>query len=877
MTDITQQPIRLSDYQPTPYSIETVNLDIRLHDLQTIVKSVLTFSRRTNIPGGTELCLSGGELHLLSAELDGTKLPEKEYTATPDSFILHNPPDADYQLTLSTRLDPTANTKLEGLYKTGGAWCTQCEAEGFRRITYFYDRPDVLSIYTTRLEAKITDAPCLLSNGNLIEKGNIESTDRHFVIWHDPHPKPCYLFALIGGDLGKISDQFTTRSGRKVTLEIFVEHGKEEQAKYAMGALQRSMKWDEDVFGREYDLDIFMIVAVPHFNMGAMENKGLNIFNDKYVLAKPDTATDQDYINIEAIIAHEYFHNWTGNRITCRDWFQLCLKEGLTVFRDQEFTSDMRSRANKRIADALTLQSHQFTEDAGPLAHAVRPAEYYEINNFYTATVYEKGAELCRMIQTILGRSGFRKGLDLWFDRHDGDASTVELFLKAFEDACDTSLVQFYRWYEQAGTPQVHVETNYNSIQQEFTITLMQVTAPTPGQTDKLPLQIPIRFGLIGSDGQDIETHPCETSAVQNDILNLTEARQSFVFKNVAEKPILSLLREFSAPVKLIQEIDHSDLLFQIQHDSDPYNRWQAMQCITLSLLKSKKTGSSDGKTVALINGLKNCVLDRTLDPAFRAQMLTLPAVANIARELATNVDPVQIFQTKKILQKSISDTIGDIFMEQYHALETTEPYSPTAEQTGPRALRNALLSYLSSGSDSRSTKLVEKHYNNANNMTDQLSALRALVHDAHPCAELYLDKFRTQFHSNPLVMDKWMSLQATSPSINALEMVQSLTAIDGFSWENPNRVRALVGAFAAGNIIQFTRKDGAGFRFISDAIKKLDAINPQLAAGLLTSFRSWKIFEPGRRAHAKEALENIWAQKNLSTDVKDILTRTLN
>jgi aminopeptidase N len=634
-------PVRLADYRAPDFAIDTVDLDFRLDPHATRVTARLAI--RPTSPGAP-LSFDGDELKLISVAIDGAALGPDRYVATPSALAIADVPQVPFTLEIVTEIDPTANTKLMGLYRTSGTWCTQCEAEGFRRITYFHDRPDVLAVYTTRIEAPKDMAPVLLANGNLAESGDIPGTDRHYAVWHDPFPKPSYLFALVAGDLGVLADRFTTMSGRAVALAIYCEHGKEARCTWAMDSLKRSMRWDETAFGREYDLDVFNIVAVSDFNMGAMENKGLNIFNDKYVLADPDTATDADYGHIEGVIAHEYFHNWTGDRITCRDWFQLCLKEGLTVFRDQEFSSDMRSRPVKRIADVRTLQARQFPEDAGPLAHPVRPETYHEINNFYTATVYEKGAEVVRMLKTVLGPDGFRAGMDLYFERHDGQAVTIEDFLAAFADATGADLTQFKLWYSQAGTPEVIAKGSYDQRQKTYALTLEQSCPPTPGQPSKQPQHIPVRFGLVGANGDDLAFDAATGGRVDGDVIQLTRPSQTIVFHGVSSRPVPSLLRGFSAPVKLNIDLPETDLLFLLRTDADPFNRWQAAQTLAMRSLTQGAADAARGEIVAfdvqLIDALADVAENEDLEAAFRAQVLQLPGEADIAREIGRDVDP---------------------------------------------------------------------------------------------------------------------------------------------------------------------------------------------------------------------------------------------
>ncbi len=662
----TEDPhlVRLVDYKPPDFLIERVNLDVRLDETKTRITSRLAIRPNPAGRAGVPLVLDGEELVFLGAKLDGNPLGTGDYFAAPDKLTLAEPPRSAFELEIETELDPSANTKLMGLYRSGSAFCTQCEAQGFRRITYFLDRPDVLSIYTTRIEAEVKTAPVLLSNGNPVEAGNMPDSDRHYAIWHDPYPKPCYLFAVVGGDLGSVRDTFTTMSGREVDLAIHVEHGNEARATYAMDALKRSMRWDETAYGREYDLDVFNIVAVSDFNMGAMENKGLNVFNDKYVLASPETATDGDYAGIERVIAHEYLHNWTGNRITCRDWFQLCLKEGLTVFRDQEFTADQRSRAVQRIADVRTLRAQQFGEDAGPLAHSVRPDTYREINNFYTATVYEKGAEIVRMLKVLIGDDAFARGLELYFERCDGTAATIEDFLSCFEVSSGRDLQHFALWYKQAGTPCVTIATTYDAGAQTLTLDIDQETRPTPGQAEKKPALIPLAVGLIGPDGSELPLKAeidafdgASAAELSRGVIELTTARRHIVFRSLTKRPVLSTLRGFSAPIQIVQPALDADLALQCAYDRDPYARWQAAQTYATRLLISGARGAPDGNSrgnqaslASFIEALRKLLADVD-DPPFVAQVLALPSEADIAREIGENVDPDAIHRARQALR----------------------------------------------------------------------------------------------------------------------------------------------------------------------------------------------------------------------------------
>jgi len=871
--------VRLEEYAPPAYLIDRVELDFRLDPQRTRITSRMHMRPNPQSNGG-ELDLDGEDLEMTSLELDGVPLPGSAYRLEAHGLTIANPPDRSFVLEIGTVIDPSANTRLMGLYRSSDIYCTQCEAEGFRRITYFPDRPDVLAVYTVRIEARKSDAPILLSNGNPKEAGDLPGTDRHFAVWHDPFPKPSYLFALVGGDLGHVGDRFVTASGRDVELGIYVEKGKEDRCDYALEALKRSMRWDEEAFGREYDLDVFNIVAVSDFNMGAMENKGLNVFNDKYVLASPETATDTDYANIEAIIAHEYFHNWTGNRITCRDWFQLCLKEGLTVFRDQEFSSDVRSRAVERISDVRTLKAHQFVEDAGPLAHPVRPESYREINNFYTATVYEKGAELIRMLKMLLGAEDFRKGMDLYFERQDGTAATIEDFLACFTEATGRNLDSFMVWYRQAGTPEVTASGRYDASSHAYELVLEQACPPTPGQPSKSPVPIPIAFALLGPDGNEIEAPKTDSKAVRDGLIELTSSRERIVFTDLPDKPVPSLLRGFSAPVKLTSNLTADDLLFAAARDSDPFNRWQAVQSLATRLLVDAQAALAAGRKPKsdprFAASLGKTIEADTLDPAFRAQVLAMPSEADIAREIGRDVDPDAIHAADEWLRRLIGDKLGETLYDLYRRAGSNAPYSPDAESAGRRTLRNTALGLIA-GTGPEGIAVAERHYRNADNMTDRIAGLSALTRQGCAQAGDVLDDFFARYHTDPLVLDKWFSLQATMPGADTLGRVETLTRHSAFSVSNPNRVRALIGAFAAANPTQFNRADGAGYRFVADFILEIDGINPQVAARLLSAFRSWRVLEPVRRAAAEAELKRIAAHDGLSRDTADIVQRSLD
>lgn len=874
------QIIHLADYRQTDFVLERVDLTFELDPTETKVEARLIFHRREGADLTAPLVLDGDELVMTGLLFDQMEMDAARYDAKPDSLTIRDLPASEpFEITITTMINPEANTQLMGLYRTNGVYCTQCEAEGFRRITYFPDRPDVLAVYTVNIIADKAGCPLLLSNGNFLG-GAGYGEGKHFAAWFDPHPKPSYLFALVAGDLGVVEDTFTTMSGREVTLKIYVEHGKEPRAAYAMDALKRSMKWDEEVFGREYDLDIFMIVAVSDFNMGAMENKGLNVFNDKYVLADPETATDQDYANIEAIIAHEYFHNWTGNRVTCRDWFQLCLKEGLTVYRDHEFSADQRSRAVKRIAEVRHLKSEQFPEDAGPLAHPVRPTKYREINNFYTTTVYEKGSEVTRMIATIVGPDGFKKGMDLYFERHDGDAATIEDFVKCFEDANGVDLSQFSLWYHQAGTPLVSVSCSYDQAKGEFTLSLEQMIPPTPGQATKEPMHIPLRFGLLLADGSEATPSAVSGADVTGDVLHLKERRQTVTFSGIASRPVVSLNRSFSAPINLHFEQAPADLAQIARHDSDLFSRWQALNDLALPNLveaaRKARIGEPVETNAVLADTLIAIAGDEALEPAFRAQALALPSESDIARELGSNNDPDAIRAGREAVLAFVANRDPAAFARLFDANRTEGAFTPDAASAGQRALRNAALAYLAV-SDSTPARAAQA-FANADNMTDLSAALTVLAHrfpDA-PETAAALETFRARFADNALVIDKWFSIQSTIPGDGALARVKALMTSPHFNKANPNRVRALVGTFAFSNPTGFNRADGAGYRFLAEQILEIDPKNPQLAARILTSMRSWRALEEVRSDHARNALRTIAAGEKLSSDVSDIVERML-
>lgn len=872
--------IRLEDYQPSDYLIPAIRLHFDLDPDATHVQAELTVQRADKAPKNAPLVLDGDDLTLSAISIDGKTLSANEFELSPKGLTIKRlPAGRTFSLKIETVVSPSANTKLMGLYRSNGVYCTQCEAEGFRRITYFLDRPDILSVYSVRVEADAKTAPLLLSNGNPAESGKLDG-GRHFAVWHDPFPKPSYLFALVAGDLGKVSDSFITASGRQVALGVYVEHGKESRAAYAMDALKRSMRWDEERFGREYDLDVFNIVAVSDFILGAMENKGLNIFNDKYVLADEQTATDTDFAGIEAIIAHEYFHNWTGNRITCRDWFQLCLKEGLTVYRDHEFAADQRSRPVRRIAEVRALKAHQFPEDQGPLAHPVRPRRYREINNFYTSTVYEKGSEVVRMLHTLLGAELFRKGMDLYFERHDGDAATVEDFLRVFEDVSGRNLSQFALWYHQAGTPNVHVATSYDARKRSFTIDLDQAVPPTRSEGRKRMMHIPLAFGIVGHNGADLDYQVVDRSVVADGVIHLRKRRQSVTLQNVASQPTLSLNRGFSAPVNIIAKPSTTEQVFLSRHDGDLFNRWQALNGIlTVELveaareIRSNRPAQFGDSTLDLLGEIAS---DTQLEMAYRALALTLPGEADIAREIGDNIDPTSIHAAREALIAAVQNRNAKTFSRLYAELATSERFSPDAASAGRRALRNALLGYLEAGP--RGVAIANAHFREATNMTDRLAGLTSLVHrfGGAPETVAALAAFEDRFGQDALVMDKWFAVQASAPGKGALDIVQKLTRHPGFSFANPNRVRALIGTFSSANQLGFNRQDGAGYIYLAQTLLEIDRSNPRLSARLATAMRAWRSLEANRKKKAREALSSLAAEQSLSVDLRDIVERTL-
>jgi aminopeptidase N len=884
MRTSTGQPIRLADYRAPDYLIDAVELDVSLDRHATRVVS--TLSIRPNPAGrpGASLALDGDELNLLSVALDGLPPDAGGLMVSPDKLAIANPPQRPFKLRIETEVDPAANTKLMGLYRSGSAYCTQCEAEGFRRITYFLDRPDVLSTYLVRLEGAKEEAPVLLANGNLESRGDLPE-GRHFAVWRDPFKKPCYLFALVAGDLAHIADDFVTASGRKVELGIYVEHGRQDRAAYAMDSLKRAMRWDEEAYGREYDLDVFNIVAVSDFNMGAMENKGLNVFNDKYVLALPETATDDDYAGIEAVIAHEYFHNWTGNRITCRDWFQLCLKEGLTVFRDQDFSAHERSQPVKRIADVRALRAAQFPEDAGPLAHNVRPEIYHEINNFYTATVYQKGAEIIRMLKLLIGAEAFRAGMDLYFERCDGTAATVEDFLGCFAEVSGRDLTDFQRWYSQAGTPLITFRSVYNEAQRSLTLDISQSTAPTRDQAVKLPLTIPIALGLVDAAGGDVKLVSADATPgeLASGIIELTGASRRLVFTGLEKRPTLSALRGFSAPVRVDDDLTGDDLLTLLRHDRDNFNRWQAAQSLAMRLLLQAvaaiRVGQAPeiaGEFVEAYGAILAEAQEGRLDAAFAALALSLPSEGDIAREMARDVDPDAIFAAREALRGALGRAHAAAFVRLHDSFAGEAAFRPDAPSAGRRALRNVALSMFAAGKAEEGAARAEHQLASANNMTERFAALAVLALTPGAAREQALEAFARSHAADPLILDKWFVLQAQIPEKETLARVRGLMGHHAFSLANPNRVRSLIGGFCA-NQTQFNRRDGAGYALLAEVVLTLDPSNPQVAARLLSSLRSWRSLEPLRQSKAEEALGTIAGKTELSADVRDIVTRCLS
>ncbi|WP_018151577.1 aminopeptidase N [Leeia oryzae] len=880
MRNDAPQTIFLKDYQPSPYLIDRVDLKFDLQDDYTLVSARMMMSRsKASIADNQSLVLDGDDLTFVSLRIDGEPWPEDKVHVSPDQLVIDDLPESFF-LDIETRILPHKNTALSGLYKSGHNYYTQCEAQGFRRIMYYLDRPDVMARFTTTIIADKQLYPVLLSNGNQVGQGD-SGKGRHWVKWVDPFRKPAYLFALVAGRLVKLEDRFVTRSGREVTLQIWVESGNLDQCPHAMQSLKNAMRWDEERFGLEYDLDIYMIVAVSDFTMGAMENKGLNIFNTKYVLAKQETATDVDFAGIEAVIGHEYFHNWTGNRVTCRDWFQLSLKEGLTVFRDQEFSMDLGSRAVERIDQVRTLRTQQFPEDAGPMAHPIRPDSYIEINNFYTVTVYEKGAEVIRMQHTLLGEEGFQKGMDLYFHRHDGQAVTTDDFVAAMADANDVDLKVFKRWYSQAGTPVLHVTEHYDSAKGEYTLVFNQSCPATPGQPDKLPFHIPVKLGLLDADGQEIALQLKGESATTETerVISVKDATHTVTFTGVTCHPVPSLLRGFSAPVKLVFDYTPAQLAFLLAHDTDAFNRWDAGQKLAqqtlLALVADVQAGKPLTLDAELTRAFAKVLEDDTLDPALAAMILTLPAEAWLA-EVMDVADPDAIHAAREFVRKELATKLQADLYQRYVQLGQ-DKYVWNGEASAKRALRNVCLAYLSDLQGEKALYLAKQQFDMADNMTDQQAALAVLAQHDHPLTEAALKDFAERWKAYPLVMDKWFALQATSSRPNTLEVVKSLLVHPAFTLTNPNKVYALIRSFAAANPLHFHAKDGQGYEFIADQVIALNAINPQVASRVVSAFNRWKKYDAARQAQMKAALARIASHEGLSSDVFEIVTKALD
>ena len=862
----------LKDYKAPDFSIEKVDLTFRVFDSYTEVETTLIVKKDNK--QATSLVLDGTKnLDLQSVELDGQTLGEQGYERTDESLEVYSVPD-EFTLKTVVKIDPEKNTALEGLYKSSKMHCTQCESEGFRNITYYLDRPDVQSKFTTRIEAP-NSYPVLLSNGNKIDEGKLDS-DRHYTVWEDPFNKPSYLFALVAGDLVVIEDHFITMSGRKVDLKIFTEAGDEDKCYFAMEALKKSMKWDEEAYGREYDLDIFNIVAVSDFNFGAMENKSLNIFNTSALFASAKTATDADFGRVEGIVAHEYFHNWSGNRVTCRDWFQLSLKEGLTVFRDQSFSSDLNSRSVQRISDVNFLRNTQFKEDAGPQAHPIRPESYQEINNFYTLTVYEKGSEVIRMFHTLLGAETYRKATDLYFDRHDGSAATCEDFVKAMEDASGLDLKQFRLWYSQAGTPEVTVTQEFDAVTQTYKLHFEQFIPDTPGQKNKQPMHIPVKIGLLDKDGNDIAIGDNgETDLV----LNLKETKQTFEFKNVGTtKPTPSLLRGFSAPVRLKTDLTRKNHMFLMQHDSDGFNRWDSGQTIAkevlLEMIKDFQAGSPMSVPHEYVESIGWLLDNRQDDLNLLALSLQIPAPSTLAQEMDI-IDHEAIYQARKLLRKELANVYEDKFKEIYKQNQSTGAYVFNVEETGKRAIKNCALSYLASLEEDPLVDMIYTQFKQADNMTDQASAFSLLANIDHAHRETAQKEFYEQFKSEDLVVNKWFMAQASANRDDIIDHVRALIKHPDFTWKNPNRVRSVIGAFAS-NGRNLHRADGSGYEFVKDAIIKLNTINPSVGARLAITLQDWKNYDLERQTKMKSALHEVLETKDLDKGIREIVSKAL-
>ena len=867
----------LKDYKKPDYKIRTVDLTFDLDEQNTTVKSVLHLVADYDVPkGGHPLVLDGRELELKSIKIDGEAVDERAYSLDDESLTIYNPP-ADFKLEIETVIHPKANTKLEGLYVSNGTFCSQNEPEGFRRITYFLDHPDVMSVYTTTLIADKSKYPVMLSNGNPIKEETLPD-GKTAVTWFDPFPKPCYLFCVVVGDLGSIHDTYTTKSGRLVKLGLYVEHGEEPKAEWGLESLKRAMKWDEDVYGLEYDLDLFNIVAVSDFNMGAMENKGLNLFNSSCALADPVTATDTDFAHVEGVIAHEYFHNWSGDRVTARDWFNLSLKEGLTVYRDQEFSRDMRGRTLGRINDVFALRTFQFPEDAGPLAHSVRPESYVEINNYYTATVYDKGAEVIRMYERLLGKETFIKGNQLYFERHDGQAVTIDDYAKCMEDVSGRDLTQFKRWYSQAGTPTVYAAGKYDGKAKTYTLTLRQETKPTPNQPEKLPFVIPLGIGLIGKDGKDMplqlqgEKEPQGTSRV----IVLDKDSEVFTFVNVAEQPVLSGNRDFTAPIHFVMDYTDAERLHQARCDSDLFNRWDAFQQYgveqILNMVKDIQNGKEPTLPEAYFDVWESYLTDKTLDKGFVARAITLPQENYLADQMDV-VDVDAIHKARYFVKQAIAKRFEKELRAVYDENNSDAEYTPSPEQSARRALKNMALSFL--GDLGTNNELVEKQYAQANNMTDKLAAMNIASNSKNPKREAIMDDFYQTYKNEKAAVNKWIFTNACADRPDAVNVVRKLLTHPAFNIKNPNNVRSLMGGFAY-NQTEFHKLDGSGYDFAVEMAYKMDDMNPQMAAHMVKPLTRWKRFDAKRQEMMKKALEKVLEKKNLSKNVYELVTKSL-
>ncbi len=873
----TPQPVHLKDYRPPEYLVDETHLEVILGEEEALVRARLLLRRNPARPdAGETLRLDGERLELRALRLDGEALAPEAYRVDEEGLTIHRVP-ARFELASEVAIRPQENTALEGLYRSGGLFCTQCEAEGFRRITWYPDRPDVMSRFTTTIEADGERYPVLLSNGNPVREERLPG-GRHRVTWEDPFPKPCYLFALVAGDLRLVEDRFTTASGREVALRIYVEPENLDKCDHAMASLKKAMAWDEQVYGREYDLDIYMIVAVNDFNMGAMENKGLNIFNSKYVLARPDSATDHDFQGIEGVIAHEYFHNWTGNRITCRDWFQLSLKEGLTVFRDQEFSADMGSRGVKRIEDVRLLRSHQFAEDAGPMAHPVRPDSYIEINNFYTVTVYEKGAEVVRMQHTLLGPELFRRGMDLYFERFDGQAVTTDDFVQCMADASGRDLTQFKRWYDQAGTPELTVSDRFDPASGTYTLEVTQSCPPTPGQPEKRPFHIPLAIGLLDPDSGaelPLRLQGEERAVTGTRVLELRNAVERFHFTGLAARPVLSLLRGFSAPVKLRYDYSDDELMFLMARDRDGFARWDAAQLLAQRLLLARVAGEPSPAEGAYVEAFGRALDDPDTDRALLAEVLTLPSESYLGDQME-QVDVDGIHAAREGLRHDLAVALRDRFLRHYRACAEPGEYDLAPASIARRRFRNLCLGYLTQAPDEAIEALCRDQFLARHNMTDVMAALSLIADGDMADREALLQVFYDQWRHDPLVLDKWFTVQAVSKREDTLDRVQALLHHPDFSLTNPNRVRSLVGAFCSANPVRFHDPGGAGYRFLADRVLELDPLNPQIASRLLRVMARWRRHDPARQALMKAQLERILDHQGLSKDVYEIASRSL-